>query len=140
MISQNQIIIVFGDVSLTKINYLIQDGLFKGLEEIVEEKIIDIKELVFKTSIHHKKEFDSLDDGARPSIVKIKLNKDFRGGVLEHTTIFSKGHRRNPVNPVEVIDKFKKLNPNYDINRLHSIDNMESSPMKEVIDKLIDFD
>ncbi len=134
------IALVFGDVSLTKINYLIQDGLFKGLEEIVEEKIIDIKELVFKTSIHHKKEFDSLDDGARPSIVKIKLNKDFRGGVLEHTTIFSKGHRRNPVNPGEVIDKFKKLNPNYDINRLHSIDNMESSPMKEVIDKLIDFD
>jgi 2-methylcitrate dehydratase PrpD len=130
--------LVCGEVGLTKINYLIEDGLFKEIDEVEDEKVIDIKKLVPKIVIHDKKEFDSLEEGARPSNLKIHLNEDFIGGTFEHTTIYSKGNKHNPVSPGEVIDKFRKLNPNYGIQKLNKIDYMESSRMDEVIKLLID--
>ncbi len=134
------IALVCGEVSLTKINYLIQDGLFRDLDEIDDKKVKDIKYLASKVKIFHKDEFDYLEEGARPANVKIILNEEFRGGVFEHTTIFSKGNKRNPISPGELVDKFRKLNPNYRITRLNTIDYMESSKMAKILKMLLDFD
>ena len=129
---------VCGEVGLTKINYLIEDGLFKDIDEVEDEKVKEIKILAPKIIIHDKKEFDSLEAGARPANVKINLNESFRGGAFEHTTIYSKGNKHNPVSPGEVIDKFRKLNPTYGVQKLNKIDYMESSKMDELINVLID--
>ena len=132
------IALVCGEVGLTKINYLIEDGLFKDIDEVEDEKVKEIKILAPKIIIHDKKEFDSLEAGARPANVKINLNESFRGGAFEHTTIYSKGNKHNPVSPGEVIDKFRKLNPTYGVQKLNKIDYMESSKMDELINVLID--
>ncbi|WP_295723357.1 MmgE/PrpD family protein [uncultured Methanobrevibacter sp.] len=134
------IALIYGDVSLNKINYLIQDGLFRDLDEIDDNKVKDIKYLANKVKIYNKDEYDYLEEDARPSNVKLILNEEFRGGVFEHTTIFSKGNKRNPISPGELIDKFRKLNPNYRIDRLNTIDHMESSKMAKILKMLLDFD
>lgn len=50
--------------------------------------------------------------------------------------ITSKGDFENPFQLKDLIDKFKGLNPNYDINKLTIIDNIEDYSMKYVIEKL----
>lgn len=134
------IAIVCGEVGLTKINFLIQDGLFKDIGDVEDDKVHDIKVIVDKIHIHDKNEFDNLEAGARPANVKIKLNEEYRGGVFEHTTIFPKGNKRNPVKPGEVIDKFRKLNPRYPIKKLNAIDYIESSKMNELLNMLLNYD
>lgn len=131
------IAMVCGEVGLTRINFLIEDGLFKDIDEIEDERIRDIKIIADKINIHDKSEFNNLEEEARPSTVKVTLNEDFDNGVFENTTIYPKGNRHNPVKPGEVIDKFRKLNPRYPIKKLNSIDYIESSKMNELLDLLL---
>ena len=72
----------------------------------------------------------------RPSNVIIKLDKDFRNGLFQNITFLPKGDFENPLQLRELIDKFKSLNPTYDIRNLTVIDSIEDYSMNYVVRKL----
>ena len=72
----------------------------------------------------------------RPSNVIIKLDSTFRNGVFQNITFIPKGDFENPFQLRELVDKFKGLNPQYDIKNLMVIDSLEDYTMKYVVQKL----
>ena len=64
------------------------------------------------------------------------MDDTFRNGIFQNITLLPKGDFENPFQLKDLIDKFKGLNPNYDINKLTIIDNIEDYSMKYVIEKL----
>ena len=72
----------------------------------------------------------------RPSNVVIKLDEHFRNGVFQNITFLPKGDFENPFQLRDLIDKFKGLNPKYNINNLTVIDSLEEYSMKYVVRKL----
>ena len=72
----------------------------------------------------------------RPSNVVIKLDKEFRNGIFQNITLLPKGDFENPLQLRELIDKFKGLNPYYNIKNLTVIDSLEDYSMKYVVRKL----
>ena len=79
---------------------------------------------------------DELYPDKRPSNVIIKLDKTFRNGVFQNITFLPKGDFENPFQLKDLVDKFKALNPQYDINNLTVIDSLEEYTMKYVVRKL----
>ena len=69
----------------------------------------------------------------RPSNVIIKLDEEFRNGVFQNITFIPKGDFENPYELSELIDKFKSLNPNYNINNLVIIDELDNYSMTDVV-------
>ena len=79
---------------------------------------------------------DKLDDlypNKRPSNVIIKLDEEFRNGVFQNITFIPKGDFENPYDLSELIDKFKALNPDYNINNLVIIDELDNYSMTDVV-------
>ena len=72
----------------------------------------------------------------RPSNIIIKLDEQFRNGVFQNITLLPKGDFENPFQLRELIDKFKALNPEYDIKNLTVIDTLEDYSMNYVVEKL----
>ena len=72
----------------------------------------------------------------RPSNVIIKLDENFRNGIFQNITFIPKGDFENPFKLRELIDKFKDLNPNYDVKNLTVIDSLEDYSMNYVVRKL----
>ena len=72
----------------------------------------------------------------RPSNVIIKFDKKLRNGVFQNFTLIPKGDFENPFQLRELIDKFKLINPQYDISRLVVIDTIENYLMRDVIQRL----
>jgi 2-methylcitrate dehydratase PrpD len=72
----------------------------------------------------------------RPSNVIIKLDKNFRNGVFQNITFLPRGDFENPFQLRDLINKFKGLNPQYDINNLTVIDSLEEYTMDVVVQKL----
>ena len=81
-------------------------------------------------------EFDELYPDKRPSNVIIKLDKNFRNGVFQNVTMLPQGDFENPFELKDLLDKFKNLNPQYDISNLTVIDSLEEYTMKYVVQKL----
>ncbi|MBF4469093.1 MAG: MmgE/PrpD family protein [Methanobrevibacter arboriphilus] len=94
-----------------------------NLNDII--KIINIKE---------SEEFNKLTPNYRPSKIIIETNNN----VYEDYTMLPKGESENPFTKEDILKKFKSLNPNFDLNKLKSIDNIESLNIADFM-KLINF-
>ena len=126
--------LVVGEVSVDEINQLIEYGLLDNYSSV--DVVNSIKRLANKMLILSDDKLDELYPDKRPSNVIIKLDKQFRNGVFQNITLLPKGDFENPFQLRELIDKFKGLNPNYNVKNLTVIDTLEEYSMKYVVDKL----
>ena len=128
------IALVVGEVSVDGINQLIEYGLLDNYSTV--DTVNSIKNLVKNMVIVSDDKLDMLYPDNRPSNVIIKLDKNFRNGVFQNITLLPKGDYENPFQLRDLVDKFKGLNPLYDINNLTVIDSIEEYSMKYVVRKL----
>ena len=128
------IALVVGEASVDDINQLIEYGLLDNYSTV--DKVNSIKNLVNHMTIVSDDEFDELYPDKRPSNVIIKLDKNFRNGVFQNVTMLPQGDFENPFELKDLLDKFKNLNPQYDISNLTVIDSLEEYTMKYVVQKL----
>ena len=126
--------LVVGDVSVDDINQLIEYGLLENYSTV--DSINSIKYLVDHMVIVTDEKLNELYPEKRPSNVIVKLDEHFRKGVFQNITVLPKGDFENPFQLRDLIDKFKGLNPHYDINNLTVIDALEEYNMKFVVQKL----
>ncbi|WP_407393762.1 MmgE/PrpD family protein [Methanobrevibacter sp.] len=128
------IALVVGEVSVDDINQLIEYGLLDNYSTV--DKVNTIKNLASGMIIVADDKLNELYPSKRPSNVIIKLDKDFRNGLFQNITFLPKGDFENPLQLRELIDKFKSLNPTYDIRNLTVIDSIEDYSMNYVVRKL----
>jgi 2-methylcitrate dehydratase PrpD len=126
--------LVVGEVSVDGINQLIEFGLLENYSTV--DKVNSIKNLVNNMIILSDDKLNELYPDKRPSNVIIKLDKSFRNGVFQNITLLPKGDFENPFELRDLIDKFKGLNPQYDVNNLTVIDSLEEYSMNYVVRKL----
>ena len=125
---------VVGEVSVDEINQLIDYGLLDNYSSV--DVVKSIKNLASKTLILPDDKLNELYPDKRPSNIIIKLDKQFRNGVFQNITLLPRGDFENPFQLRELIDKFKGLNPKYNVKNLTVIDSLEEYSMKYVVDKL----
>ncbi|MBE6500145.1 MAG: MmgE/PrpD family protein [Methanobrevibacter thaueri] len=128
------IALVVGEVNIDELNQLIKYGLLESYSTVT--KVISIKNLVNHLEIIEDEKLEKLYPEKRPSNIIIKLDKNFRNGIFQNITLIPKGDYENPLHLKELIDKFKNLNPQYNINNLTIIDTIEDFSMKFVVQKL----
>ena len=128
------ITLICGEINLDLIDELVYDGLFD--EDSSSSKINDIKKLVDKITIIPDEELNNLFPNLRPTNIIIRLNERFRGGLFQNTTMIPKGDIENPLSLEDLIDKFKSLNPDYNLSNLSIIDNMEFHDVKQILEIL----
>ena len=126
--------LVVGEVSVDSINQLIEYGLLDNYSTV--DKVNSIKNLVNGMIIISDDKLNELYPAKRPSNVIIKLDENFRNGIFQNITFIPKGDFENPFKLRELIDKFKDLNPNYDVKNLTVIDSLEDYSMNYVVRKL----
>lgn len=126
--------LVVGDASVDEINQLIEYGLLDNYSAV--DVVNSIKNLVNKMILINDEKLNELYPDKRPSNVIIKLDKQFRNGIFQNITLLPKGDFENPFQLRELIDKFKGLNPQYNVKNLTVIDTLEEYSMKYVVDKL----
>ena len=126
--------LVVGDVSVDGINQLIEFGLLDNYSTV--DKVNSIKNLVNNMIVLSDDQLNELYPDKRPSNVIIKLDKTFRNGVFQNITMLPKGDFENPFQLRDLIDKFKNLNPQYDVRNLTVIDSLEEYSMRYVVKKL----
>ena len=126
--------LVVGEASVDDINQLIEYGLLENYSTV--DKVNSIKNLAKGMILVADEKLNELYPSKRPSNVIIKLDKDFRNGLFQNITFLPKGDFENPFQLRELIDKFKGLNPDYDIRNLTVIDSIEDYSMKYVVQKL----
>lgn len=128
------IALVVGEVGVDDINQLIEYGLLDNYSTV--DKVNSIKNLANKMILLSDDKLNELYPDKRPSNVVIKLDKNFRNGIFQNITFLPKGDFENPFQLRELIDKFKTLNPEYDIKNLTVLDSLEDYSMKYVVRKL----
>ncbi len=128
------IALVVGEVSVDGLNQLVEFGLLDNYSTV--DKVNSIKNLVNHMVVLSDDRLNELYPNKRPSNVIIKLDKSFRNGVFQNITLLPKGDFENPFQLKDLIDKFKNLNPQYDINNLTVIDTLEDYSMQYVVRKL----
>ena len=128
------IALVCGEINLDDLNQLIEFGLLDDYSTV--DKVKSIKNLANKIIIVVDEKLDSLYPNKRPSNVIIKLDESFRGGIFQNITLLPKGDFENPYQLKDLIDKFKSLNPNFDVNKLIAIDNIEDYSIKQLMEIL----
>ena len=128
------ITLVEGEVTIDSLNKLVDYGLFENYSTV--DKVNNIKDLVNKMVILKDEKLNELYPDKRPSNVIIKLDDEFRNGVFQNITFIPKGDFESPYDLSELIDKFKNLNPKYNINNLVIIDNITSYSMTDVVGAL----
>lgn len=126
--------LVVGEVSVDSINQLIEYGLLDNYSTV--DKVNSIKNLVNGMIIISDDKLDELYPAKRPSNVIIKLDENFRNGIFQNITFIPKGDFENPLQLRELIDKFKDLNPTYNVKNLTVIDSLEDYSMNYVVRKL----
>ena len=125
------ITLVTGEVNIDTINQLIDHGLFE--KHSTADKINSIKNLAEKIIIISDDTLTESFPSKRPSNIIIKLDENFRNGVFQNITMIPKGDFENPYDLSELIDKFKNLNPNYNVNNLVIIDDIINYSMNDVV-------
>ena len=128
------IALVVGDVNLDTINQLVDYGLLSNYASV--DVIKSIKKLVDNMTVVCDEKLDKLYPDKRPSNIIIKFDKKLKNGEFQNFTLIPKGDIENPFQLRELIDKFKQLNPNYDIDNLIIIDTLENYSMRDVVDIL----
>jgi len=128
------ITLVVGEASVDTINQLIKYGLLENYSTV--DKVNSIKNLANRMIILKDDKLNDLYPEKRPSNVILKLDNEFRNGVFQNITLLPKGDFENPFQLRELIDKFRALNPEYDVNNLTVIDSLEEYSMKYVVEKL----
>ncbi|WP_299525152.1 MmgE/PrpD family protein [uncultured Methanobrevibacter sp.] len=128
------IMLVCGEINLDDLNQLIEFGLLDSYSTV--DKVNSIKELANKIIIVSDSGLDDLYPDKRPSNIIIKLDDHFRGGIFQNIALLPKGDFENPYQLNELIDKFRSLNPNFDLNKLLVIDNIEEYSIKQIIETL----
>lgn len=128
------ITLVEGEVTIDSLNKLVDYGLFENYSTV--DKINSIKDLVNKMVILKDEKLNELYPNKRPSNVIIKLDDEFRNGVFQNITFIPKGDFESPYDLSELIDKFKNLNPKYNINNLVIIDDIINYSMTDVVGAL----
>ena len=126
--------LVVGEVSVDKINQLIEYGLLDNYSSV--DVVNSIKNIANRMIVISDDKLNQLYPNKRPSNVIIKLDKQFRNGLFQNLTLLPKGDFENPLQLRELIDKFKGLNPIYDIKNLTVIDRLEDYSMAFVVEKL----
>ncbi len=126
--------LVVGEANVDKIDQLIEYGLLDNYSTV--DKVNCIKRLAKGMIILSDDKLNELYPAKRPSNVVIKLDKEFRNGIFQNITLLPKGDFENPLQLRELIDKFKGLNPYYNIKNLTVIDSLEDYSMKYVVRKL----
>ena len=126
--------LVVGEASVDDINQLIEYGLLDNYSTV--DKVNSIKELARGMILISDDKLNELYPSKRPSNVIIKLDDDFRNGIFQNITLLPKGDFENPFQLRDLIDKFKGLNPNYNVKNLTVIDSLEDYTMKYVVRKL----
>ena len=126
--------LVVGEVSVDSINQLIEYGLLDNYSSV--DVVNSIKSIANKMILISDDKLNALYPDKRPSNVIIKLDDQFRNGVFQNLTLLPKGDFENPLQLRELLDKFKGLNPMYDIKNLTVIDSLEDYSMSYVVDKL----
>ena len=126
--------LVVGDVSVDDINQLMEFGLLENYSTV--DKVKSIKHIVDHMIIVEDEKLNSLYPDKRPSNVVIKLDKSFRNGIFQNISFLPKGDYENPFQLKDLIDKFKGLNPQYNVSNLTVIDSLEDYTMKYVVRKL----
>jgi 2-methylcitrate dehydratase PrpD len=127
------IALVLDDLSLDSIDELIDKGLFD--EKSSDKDILKIKEIVSKINIDNNEELNQMTPEKRPSNVTIKFSDDSYE-ILEETTYYPLGEVENPLKEDDVLDKFKLLNPKFNMNKLQIIKHMENYSIQEVFEEL----
>ncbi|SDA50552.1 MmgE/PrpD family protein [Methanobrevibacter millerae] len=130
--------LVVGEVDIDKLNRLVDYGLFENYSTV--DKVNSIKNLVNKMIILSDDKLNELYPNKRPSNVIIKLDDEFRNGIFQNITFIPKGDFENPYDLSELIDKFKSLNPDYNINNLVIIDEIVNYSMSDIVGVLNAFD
>ncbi|MBO6275560.1 MAG: MmgE/PrpD family protein [Methanobrevibacter sp.] len=125
------ITLVMGEVTIETLDMLVEYGLFDNYSTL--DKVNSIKNLVNKMIILKDEKLNDLYPNKRPSNVIIKLDESFRNGVFQNITFIPKGDFENPYDLSELIDKFKSLNPDYNINNLVIIDELDNYSMTDVV-------
>ena len=126
--------LVVGEVSADGINQLIENGLLEDYS--ANDTVNAIKNIADNMTISSDDEMNQLYPDKRPSNVIIKLDEHFRNGVFQNITYLPKGDFENPFQLKDLMNKFKALNPHYDVNNLIVIDSLEDYTIKYVVDKL----
>ena len=126
--------LVVGEVSVDKINQLVEFGLLENYSTV--DDVNAIKKIVNNMTIVSDDELTKLYPSKRPSNIIIRLDEVFRNGTFQNSTLLPKGDFENPFQLKELIEKFKGLNPKYDVSNLTVIDSIEEYNMKYVVGKL----
>ena len=119
------------DLSLDTIDELIDKGLFE--EDSKDEEILRIKFFANKIKISCNDELDKLTPEKRPSKVMIKFND---GSSKEDTTFYPLGEAENPLMEEDILEKFRLLNPKFNMNKLQIIKHMEDYSISEIFEEL----
>ena len=127
------IALVLDDLSLDSIDELIDNGLFD--EKSSNNDILEIREIVRKINIDNNEELNQMTPEKRPSKVTIKFCDDSYEN-LEETTYYPLGELENPLSENDILDKFKLLNPKFNMNKLQIIKHMENYSILEVFEEL----
>lgn len=127
--------LVCGEVTVDKIDELIKYGLLDAHSEVTIVK--HIKSLASRVVLVLDEKLNSLYPDKRPSNIVIKLDESFRNGIFQNITLIPKGDYENPFELKELLEKFRVLNPDFDVNNLVIIDNLEKEQsMIKVIETL----
>lgn len=127
--------LVCGEVTVDKIDELIKYGLLDAHSEVTIVK--HIKSLASRVVLVLDEKLNSLYPDKRPSNIVIKLDESFRNGIFQNITLIPKGDYENPFELKELLEKFRVLNPDFDVNNLVIIDNIEKEQsMRKVIETL----
>ncbi|MBE6512216.1 MAG: MmgE/PrpD family protein [Methanobrevibacter olleyae] len=121
--------LVCDDLSLDSIDELIDKGLF---DEESDDEIKKIKDIAKVMKIDNNDELNQLTPEKRPSKVIIK----YKGKTLENTTYYPLGEVENPLSDEGILEKFRLLNPKFNMNKLQIIKHMEDYPINEVFNEL----
>ena len=100
------------------------------------DEIRSIKKLVDSMVIRTDDYFNKLYPDKRPSTIIIKFDNDFRNGLFQNITYHPKGDLENPLELRDLLEKFKGLNPDYDLKNLTVIDSIEKYKIKYLVSKL----
>ena len=127
--------LVSNDLSLDSIDVLLEKGLFS--DDSSEEEILRIKDIANKINIHNNEDLNQLTPDKRPSKVIIKYKDNLnKNNTLENTTYYPLGEVENPLSEEDILEKFKLLNPKFNMNKLQIIKHMEDYSINEVFEEL----
>lgn len=100
------------------------------LDDLQDKETTETQNIARKISIEHDPDLDTFYPDKRPSHIIIKTNKE----VYEKKVDLAHGEPENPLNKLDVIKKFRDLNPQVNSEVFQMIDDLESYKMNHFMD------